>query len=90
LALGRKNFLFSGNHATAQNAAMMHSFMGTCHANDVNPSKWLEAVLEKLPYCKSQDDYSRLLRQNFIEVQLPGWIQTDGGSEVRQYRSKAT
>jgi transposase len=68
LALGRKNFLFSGNHAAAQNAAMMYSFMGTCKANDVNPSKWLEGVLEKLPYCKSQDDYSRLLPQNFIEV----------------------
>jgi transposase len=68
LALGRKNFLFSGNHAAAQNAAMMHSFMGTCKANDINPRKWLEAALEKLPYCKSQDDYSRLLPQNFREV----------------------
>jgi transposase len=68
LALGRKNFLFSGNHAAAQNAAMMYSFMGTCKANDVNPSQWLEAALERFPYCKSQDDYSRLLPQNFIEV----------------------
>jgi transposase len=74
LALGRKNFLFSGNHAAAQNAAMMNSFMATCKANDVNPSQWLEAALEKLPYCKSQDDYSRLLPQNFMEVWLVGWI----------------
>jgi hypothetical protein len=75
LALGRKNFLFSGNHAAAQNAAMLYSFMGTCKANDVNPShQWLEVVLENLSYCKSQDDYSGLLRQNFMEVWLVGWI----------------
>jgi hypothetical protein len=46
LALGRKNFLFSGNHAAAQNAAMLYSFMGTCKANDVNPSQGLKAVME--------------------------------------------
>jgi transposase len=78
LALGRKNFLFSGNHAAAQNAAMLYSFMGTCKANEVNPShQWLEVVLEKLSYCTSQDDYSGLLRQNFMEVWLVGWIRTN-------------
>jgi hypothetical protein len=78
LALGRKNFLFSGNHTAAQNAAMMYSFMGTCKANDVNPSKWLEAALEKLAYCASQDDYGELLRQNFMEVWLVGWVPNKG------------
>jgi hypothetical protein len=60
LALGRKSFLFSGNHAAVQHAAMMYSFMGTCKANDVNPSQWLEVALEKLPHCTSQDDYRNL------------------------------
>jgi hypothetical protein len=75
LALGRKSFLFSGNHAAAQNTAILYSFMGTCKANEVNPGhQWLEVALEKLSYCTSQDDYSGLLRQNFMEVWLVGWI----------------
>jgi len=68
LALGRKNFLFSGNHNAAQNAAMMYSFLGTCKANQVNPNQWLELAIQQLPYCKSTEDYSRLLPQNFMEV----------------------
>lgn len=65
LALGRKNYLFSGNHDAAQNAAMMYSFLGTCKANDVNPAKWLPHAIGKLPYCKSREDYLELLPNNF-------------------------
>lgn len=67
LALGRKNYLFSGNHAAAQNAAMIYSFLGTCKANNINPTKWLPYAIEKLPYCKTREDYLELLPQNFVE-----------------------
>jgi hypothetical protein len=30
IALGRKNYLFAGSHAAAQNAAMLYSFLGSC------------------------------------------------------------
>ena len=68
LALGRKNYLFSGNHQAAQNAAMMYSFLGTCKACDINPAQWLPHAIAKLPYCKTQDDYIALLPQNFKGV----------------------
>lgn len=68
LALGRKNFLFSGNHNAAQNAAMMYSFLGTCKANNINPNQWLPYAIEKIPYCKSEEDYRALLPQNFKGV----------------------
>ncbi|WP_053405358.1 IS66 family transposase [Persicobacter sp. CCB-QB2] len=48
LALGKKNFLFAGSHAAAQNIAMYYSFFGTCKANGINPSKWLEDVLRRI------------------------------------------
>ena len=48
LALGRKNYLFAGSHDGAQRIAMMYSFFGSCAANNVNPSKWLQDVLEKI------------------------------------------
>lgn len=50
LALGRKNFLFCGNHDAAENAAVMYSLFGCCAAADVNPREWLTDVLTRIPY----------------------------------------
>jgi transposase len=47
LALGRKNYLFAGNHQSAQNIAMMYSFFATCKEHNVNPYDWLKDILEK-------------------------------------------
>lgn len=49
LALGRKNYLFAGNHGGAQNIAIMYSLFGSCLANDVEPFSWLKDVLERIP-----------------------------------------
>jgi transposase len=56
LALGRKNFLFCGNHDAAENAAIMYSLLGCCSASDVNPREWLTDVLRRIPYYNN--DYS--------------------------------
>jgi len=50
LALGRKNFLFCGNHDAAENAAIMYSLLGCCAALDINPREWLTDVLTRIPY----------------------------------------
>lgn len=57
LALGRKNYLFCGNHDAAENAAIMYSLLGCCKANDVNPQEWLTDVLTRIP--EYNNDYSR-------------------------------
>lgn len=49
LALGRKNFLFCGNHEAAERASIIYSLMGTCKLNDINPQEWLTDILERLP-----------------------------------------
>jgi transposase len=49
LVLGRKNFMFCGNHDAAENAAIMYSLLGCCKACDVNPREWLTDVLAKIP-----------------------------------------
>ena len=41
LALGRKNYLFAGNHQAGQNIAMMYSFFATCKEHNINPYDWL-------------------------------------------------
>jgi transposase len=50
LALGRKNYLFCGNHDAAENAAIMYSLLGCCAATDVNPREWLTDVITRIPY----------------------------------------
>ena len=56
LSIGRKNFLFCGNHDAAENAAIMYSLLGCCAASDVNPREWLTDVLKRIPYYNG--DYS--------------------------------
>lgn len=48
LALGRKNYLFAGSHKAGQRIAMMYSFFASCSANGVNPSVWLNRVLNNI------------------------------------------
>ena len=48
VALGRKNYLFAGSHESAERAAMMYSFIGTCKLNNVEPFAWLEHVLKNI------------------------------------------
>ena len=49
LAIGRKNFLFCGNHDAAENAAIMYSLLGTCKACGVEPREWLTDVFTRIP-----------------------------------------
>lgn len=56
MAVGRKNYLFCGNHDAAENAAIMYSLIETCKALDVNPHEWLTDVLSRIP--AYNNDYS--------------------------------
>jgi hypothetical protein len=48
LAIGRKNYLFAGNHDAAENIAMLYSFFGTCKKNDIDPQKWLAYAINNI------------------------------------------
>lgn len=50
LSLGRKNYLFCGNDASAYQAAIVYFLIGTCRAAGINPRTWMEDILSKLPY----------------------------------------
>ena len=67
IALGRKNWLFCGNHEAAENAAIMYSMLGCCKASDVNFRDWLVFFLNNIH--KYDQDYSKdlaeLLPHNF-------------------------
>ncbi len=66
LALGRKNYLFCGNDASAYRAAIVYSLISTCKAADVDPRTWMEDVLRKIPYYqRDQRDLAELLPFNW-------------------------
>lgn len=48
VALGRKNFLFTGNDEAGRNIAGLYSLVATCEANGVNPIAYLADVLMRV------------------------------------------
>lgn len=65
-ALGRKNWLFAGSPSGAKSGAILYSLIETCKANSVEPYKYFCAMLHRIRFCKSEEDYLALLPQNFI------------------------
>lgn len=62
LALGRKNWLFCGNDASAYRAAIVYSLIGTCKNAGIEPRVWMEDVLKQIPYyLRDGRDLSELL-----------------------------
>jgi transposase len=49
IALGRHNHLFAGSHRGGELAAIIYSFMATCKLQKIDPSKWLDDVLRRIP-----------------------------------------
>lgn len=55
IALGRKNYLFAGSHEAAARAGIIYSFVTTCKKNNIDPYKWLEETLTKIPDTKKSE-----------------------------------
>ena len=51
IALGRKNWLFTGSEQAGKRAAAIQSLLGTAKLNGLDPAAWLRVTLEKLPTC---------------------------------------
>ena len=68
IAMGRNNYLFVNNNASAENYARIYSFMATCDEVGVNFYDWLLAVLPKLP------KIGELTEDEIIDL-LPGHIE---------------
>ena len=64
LALGRKNYLFSGSHDAAQRAAIIYTFFANCKKHEVDPYKWLKNTLENIMDTSIQELHT-LYPQNF-------------------------
>ena len=65
IALSRKNVIFAGHDAGAQNWAMLASIIETCKLNKVEPHAYLTGVLTAIAQGHKQKDIAQLLPWNF-------------------------
>ena len=61
LAIGRKNYLFCGNHDAAEDAAIIYTFMGCFKLAQVDVRKWLNYFFTHIH--DYNNDYSRDLME---------------------------
>ena len=70
IALGKKNWLFTGSERAGKRAAAIQTLLGTAKLNGLDPAAWLRETLEKLPMCLNSEIDSLLpLRTNAIHHQ---------------------
>lgn len=65
IALNRKNALFVGHDAGAENRAVIASLIETCKMNDVDPYAWLSATLIDIVQGRSHSQIADLLPWNY-------------------------
>lgn len=69
IAIGKKNWLFTGSERAGQRAATIQTLFGTAQLNGLNPSAWLKDTLIKLPtWPNSRIDELLPLPPEFIET----------------------
>lgn len=65
IALNRKNALFAGHDASAENWAVIASLIETCKLNGVDPHAWLAATLRAIVHGHKQAQIQLLLPWNY-------------------------
>ncbi len=71
LALGRKNYLFCGNHDAAENAAVIYTLIGCCKLANVDVRKWLNYFFTHI------HDYDKDYSRDLLEL-LPHRLRQKG------------
>ena len=62
LAIGRKNYLFCGNHDAAIRATIVYSLFSCCKAHDIDVREGLEDILKRIP---AEKEINQLLPCNW-------------------------
>lgn len=68
IALNRKNALFAGHDAGAENWAVIASLIETCKLNSVDPYAWLTATLHAITADHKQSRINELLPWNYPAI----------------------
>lgn len=78
ITLGRKNYLFCGNHEAAGHMSIVCSLIGTCKEQQVNPRLWLNDIITRLPAMTkaTREELLQLLPQNWKHQHPDALLQT--------------
>ena len=72
IAIGKKNWLFTGSERAGKRAAAIQTLLGTAKLNGLDPAAWLRDTLEKLPTCLNSEIDSLLpLRTDSLRPPSP-------------------
>lgn len=63
---GRKNWMFSQTPRGANNSAILYSLVLTARANNINPYRYLSALLTRLPNVTIDDDLNDLMPWDIV------------------------
>ena len=55
IAIGRRNWLFTGSERAGKRAAAIQTLLGTAKLNGLDAAAWLRDTLEKLPTCLNSE-----------------------------------
>lgn len=83
ITIGRKNYLFCGNHEAAGNMAVVCSLLATCRNHDVNPRLYLTDIIGRMPFMKNckGEELVELLPHRW-KLQHPDAVMTKLRNEV--------
>ena len=76
ITLGRKNYLFCGNHEAAGWMAVICSLIGTCKEHHVNPRLYLNDVIAKMPYIINENPLEKPSKAKILQLLPHKWIQS--------------
>ena len=76
ITLGRKNYLFCGNHEAAGWMAIICSLIGTCKEQQVNPRAYLNDVIAKMPYLIYQNPLKKPSKAKLQQLLPQNWIKS--------------
>ena len=75
ITLGRKNYLFCGNHEAAGWMSVICSLIGTCKEHNVNPRLYLNDVIAKMPYIIHGNPLEQPHEEDVLPLLPHEWIK---------------
>ena len=83
ITLGRKNYLFCGNHEAAENMCVITSLLATCRNHNVNPRTYLNDIIARMPYMENASE------EELIDILPHRWIFSNPEAVVNNIRNMA-
>lgn len=83
ITLGRKNYLFCGNHEAAENMCVVTSLLATCRNHHVNPRTYLNDIIARMPYMEKASE------KELVEILPHRWILSHPEATISDIRKQA-